>query len=647
MSSNMRKLKPVILSVMTASVLLSACGGGSSGATSPVQDTVPAGVVVDKTIYSAQANGSLTGAQENAATTAHTLNINGDSLQYHATAGHLHARALSSGAPQAAFFYVAYTLDNQNLGTRPVTFFYNGGPGSDTVWLHLGSFGPQRLATGIPSMQLNGNFKLVDNSESLLKVSDLVFVNAIGTGYSQALAPNTNQNFWGVDVDAAAFRDFVLRYIEVNARKDSPKYLFGESYGGTRTPVLASLLEMAGTRLEGLVLQSPAMNYNDDCALAPSANAYCGGLFPTLAATAHFHQKIISKPTSLDSYMQEMRDFNAQTYSPALAQWIFSNQLPSAPLLQNLSDYAGLTTEVWRSHFDMAPVYYRKNLIPNFTLGRLDSRMLADNNSSLASNGADPSFNYIKPGFAQAISSYLHDQLKYWGDAPYVLESDALSSWNFKHAGQDYPDVVPDLGAAMTLNPKLRVVNMNGYHDTATPFLSSELELSRLKMSSRIAIRNYAGGHMTYLDDATRAQQVADLRAFYQGQLSTTSAYAARPILASAPPQMQAGAPFPSMPTHLFLSSKPDGWLPTQLPKLAGVSTAVRQKLSMESAIQMSLKKQFASALPLGAQTLNRQQAQAAGMAMLVKHFDAIDVTHRGEISAQQWVDFLQRRKDQ
>src|SRR5258705_2160610 len=254
------------LVTFAAALLLAACGGGGGGGNSSTPNP-PAAVFTDPVTYASGPNASLASAAEITAVTRHQLVLNGVTLNYTATAGHMTAKALGTGAAQASFFYVAYTVDGRDAATRPVTFFYNGGPGSATVWLHLGSFGPKRLAAGAPSTSVPTPFPLVDNAESLLDVSDLVFVDAVGSGLSQAIAPNSNRTFWGVDEDAGAFRDFVMTYAIVMNRAASPKFLFGESYGTTRSAVLANKLEAAGVGLKGVVLQSSVLNYNNNCGL--------------------------------------------------------------------------------------------------------------------------------------------------------------------------------------------------------------------------------------------------------------------------------------------------------------------------------------------------------------------------------------------
>ena len=209
-----------LLSLLFA--LCAACGGsgGGDGGSTPAPPPVTASLT-DGTPYSTAPDASLATATEATAVTRHQLLLGSRTLAYTATAGHLTATQVGTGTPQASFFHVAYTLDGQTAATRPVTFLFNGGPGSASMWLHLGSFGPRRLATGMPSTALVSRFPLVDNAETLLDISDLVFVDAVGTGQSQAIAPATNRSFWGVDADARVFRDFIARWLAANGRQAS------------------------------------------------------------------------------------------------------------------------------------------------------------------------------------------------------------------------------------------------------------------------------------------------------------------------------------------------------------------------------------------------------------------------------------------
>ena len=239
------------LPALALALALAACGGGGGGGAPTEPATTDAGTRVDPTVYSSAGSAALAQAVEGTSMRRLQLAMGPRTLSYTARAGHV-AVPDASGRTQASVFHVSYMLEGMAATQRPVMFFYNGGPGSATVWLHLGSFGPRRIAVGTPVPPAPPPYPLVDNAETLLDAADLVFVDAVGAGYSQAVSPYTNQSFWGVDADAALFRDFVRRWLAQNGREAAPKYLYGESYGGPRTAVLASLLETAGVRLAGV-----------------------------------------------------------------------------------------------------------------------------------------------------------------------------------------------------------------------------------------------------------------------------------------------------------------------------------------------------------------------------------------------------------
>lgn len=500
--------------LLLLSIVLVACGGGggSDPPPSPPIDNQPG--LTDTTVYSSAPDASLPGAVEAAAVSQQTLSVNGQTLHYAATAGHLIARDANQVA-QASMFYVAYTLPGVDLATRPVTFFYNGGPGSASVWLQLGSFGPKRLVTNAPDTTAARPFPLVDNAEHLLAQSDLVFVNAVGNGYSQAIAPFNNRSFWGVDSDAALFRDFILRYLAVNNRAASPKYLFGESYGGPRTAVLARRLQDAGVMLDGLVLQSPAMDYHSNCAITSSSG--CGSFLPSFAAVGAFHRLTRPVPGDLEAWVDQARAYADQVHAPAVLSWL-TDRLPAPALWQPLADLTGLPATWWQTDLNVSPTTFRERLVAGQLIGRYDGRMKAPTGSPLAAEG-DPSSTWIGSSFAQGIVTHLRDQLGYRNNSTYVLLSGAINFWDFSHAGRALPDTIPDLAAALAQNPRLRVLAVSGYHDLATPFRLTETDLARVD-ASRVRIRNHPGGHMTYLDDATRTAQLADLKAFYASTLA-------------------------------------------------------------------------------------------------------------------------------
>lgn len=516
------------LSAWLVALLLAACGGGGGGGgttppvvtppviTPPVVDPEGTQPFHDTSAYSSAPGGSLAGAEEGAAQTRHRLTLGGVSIAYTARAGHLIVRRPADNAAQASMFYVAYTADAAPAATRPVMFFFNGGPGSASLWLHIGSYGPRRVATSVPSTTASRPFGLVDNNESLLDVSDLVFVDAVGAGLSTAIAPFSNRDFWGVDVDAALFRDFIHRWLDVNGRRASPKFIFGESYGGPRAAVLVPLLQAAGTRVDGVVLQAPALDYNSNCGVVGSPTISCAGYFPSYAAVALHLQRSTQPAASVPAFVDDARNFSVQRYAPSVRQVLAGASVP-AELLPLLTAYTGLAGAHWQAQYNLAPDTYMRRLIEGTLLGRYDGRITAPLGSALAAGG-DPSSALITASFVTAIDDELRNRLRYTYNATYVTLSNAIQSWDFRHGGRELPDTVPDLASALAQDPQLRVLTINGLHDLATPFHQTELDLARLNAGARVLVRNHVGGHMTYLDDSSRAAQKADLVAFVRGQ---------------------------------------------------------------------------------------------------------------------------------
>jgi carboxypeptidase C (cathepsin A) len=506
-----RAARPLLAALFA---LCAACGGGGDGGASP--SPPPANpVFTDSTAYSVAPDAALTTPSEATAVTRHQLALAGRNLAYTATAGHLTATQVGSGTPQASFFHVAYTLDGQAPATRPVTFFFNGGPGSASMWLHLGSFAPRRLATGMPSTALVSRFPLVDNAETLLDISDLVFVDAVGTGQSQAIAPATNRSFWGVDADARVFRDFIARWLTANGRQTSPRVVFGESYGTLRAAVLAEELEAAGIGVDGVVLLSSVMDYNSNCGVLDQPGAGCGGYLPSYAATAAHFNLASPPPADVTAFVLNAMAFADQRYGPAVAAFIGGTGQPDTTLITDLSALTGVNATTWRTQFNLRPGTYRTALLPGQLLGRYDARIAGAVNGPLARDG-DPSLTVVNAPFVTAINELLAQQLNYRSSSGYVSFSSAIEHWQWQHDGRNLPDSIPDLAAAMLLNPRLRVLSLNGWHDLATPVHQTELDMRRLGPRATVTVHHVAGGHMTYLDDASRRAQRAALGDFYR-----------------------------------------------------------------------------------------------------------------------------------
>jgi carboxypeptidase C (cathepsin A) len=550
------------LGALTIIVVLAGCGAGDGSsvsavptsvaqvadqAQSPNQSPTANQPYIDPVAYSANATDGLAVSQvsEKAATMHYQWTSGGTSVNYTTTTGHLTAMDLKSGAPEATMSYVAYTAPGTNGAPRPVTFIYNGGPGSSSIWLRLGSFAPTRVATTDPL--LNGtnwpNFPLVNNTESLIDTTDLVYIDPPGTGLSEAILPNTNQNYWNTDADANIMRDFIMRYLSVNARNSSPIYLYGESYGTPRTDILALALESAGVNLSGIVLQSSILNYFADAIEAVAITGSTAqlaletdtlsGYMPGYAEVAAYYHQVSPAPVNQGVYALRTEAFvtaNYNWFKNYSLYWTLS-QLgapyfagpPNFPptLTEKLWDAeSGMTLQAMQGYFNVNP--FNITLIPGMTIGRYDGRVsLPDSDPRLQSDG-DPSDILISEPFTNALATQMPNYLGYTApNATYMpLNDNIILVWDFSHGGQPLPDTVPDLLGAIRLNPQLKVLSENGFHDLATPFFNTEKQLARLKtiqgLNPDLQVNFFQGGHMIYLDDVARPQMKADLVNYYR-----------------------------------------------------------------------------------------------------------------------------------
>lgn len=526
-------IRKTLRSALAALALSAGCGAVLS---SPAAAAVfpPDQPYMDNTAYAFGASDGLAASivNEKAAVAYHQLTYreSGKRVDYTTTAGHLTA-ADANGKPEASMFYVAYTAKNRGPWPRPITFFYNGGPGSSSIWLRLGSFAPSRVATPDPYTTGWPNFPLVDNQESLIDTTDMVFIDPPGTGFSEAVLPNTNQTFWGVDQDAGVMRDFILRYLAVNPHPRSPIYLYGESYGTPRTDVLAPLLEQAGVHLSGIVLQSCILDYNDQYPSLSDlqrATDYTVSLLPGYAEVAAFFGQVTPPPFGVRSFAWRMRDFSTRRYAEFLPYGPTFLGLANPPVFPTPAVYAQMSRQsdinVSALQAYLGPNPLNTTLVPGYTIGGYDGRVSAPNDSPMLVGDSDPSDALIAKPFPVILSQQLPDYLKYTApNTTYVTLSDTANiNWDFSHGGLAMPDTIPDLLAEITLNPHIKVLVENGYHDLVTPFFMTEKDLGRLKSVSGIRpdiqVTHYSGGHMIYLEDTSRPRMKADLVNYYEGR---------------------------------------------------------------------------------------------------------------------------------
>jgi carboxypeptidase C (cathepsin A) len=489
----------------------------------------------------AAAKEKVDAAAEKSVSTNHSVSINGRSYAYKATAGTLTIRD-DKDAPDASVFYVAYTVgEEKDAERRPVTFFYNGGPGSASMWLHMGSFGPVRVATSSPEATAPAPYRVAANADSLLDNSDLVFIDAIGTGYSKGLPKdkdgkagaekddNPNKRFWGTDQDIDAFGRFIIRYITVNKRWNSPKFLFGESYGTPRSAGLAHYLEDHGVALNGVVLLSSILNY---ASRIPGLDNDYVNLLPTYAAIAWYHNRIPNRPAAMEPFLEEVRGFARSDYSVALAKGQDLSTAERDAIAQKLSRYTGLSVDYLKeANLRVSQPRFRKELLRDQrrTLGRYDARFEGiDADAAGESPEFDPSSTAITGAFTSALNDYLTRELKYSSEVTYKASAgSAIADWDWKHAipgstrKVQLPAMVGDLSAAMRTNPHLKVLSANGWYDLATPFFATEYDLAHLdidpSLRRNLSFAYYPSGHMVYLNPDALKQMKADLAKFYAG----------------------------------------------------------------------------------------------------------------------------------
>ena len=487
--------------------------------------------LVDTTPYGAGPDDSITEATESAAITQHTVTIGGTAIPYTARAGHLVTTGPLNTQPVAKIFYVAFTTDGPAPSTRPVTFFYNGGPGSSSVFLLLGSFGPRRIKTNLPDFTPPAPYSLEDNPDSLLDRTDLVFINPVGTGYSTAIVPGKNRDFWGVDEDARSIKQFIKRYLTTFDRWNSPKFLFGESYGTPRSCVLTWLLHEDGVDLNGVVLQSSILDY------AQAGNSV--GLLPTLAADAWFHKKVTISPPPADlpTFMGDVEKFARDKYGLVKAAF---PEVDSA-VLQTLSEMLGIpptTLIYWGLDVEANngnQLLFLLTLLQDrgLALGSYDGRVTAVDTGIAGSidpnsGGNDPTITAVGGVYTAMWNVYLNDELKFTSTSPFTdLNDQAFKLWNFGHIdptgaqkGGDSLYTAGDLAASMALNPYLKVFSANGYYDAVTPFFQTILNFENMPLIDKraldnLTVRNYPSGHMIYLDGASRTDMKAHLAQFY------------------------------------------------------------------------------------------------------------------------------------
>ncbi len=434
--------------------------------------------------------------------------------------------------PTARMFYAAYFKKDAVAEKRPLTFIYNGGPGSATMWLHMGSFGPKRVALPDGQHPLGAPYALIDNEASLLDVSDLVFIDAPSTGFSRIFGKEKEKAFLGTDGDAHAFERFIRRFLTKYERWNSPKYLFGESYGTPRSAVLAAALRTVD--LNGIILLSQILSFDnsvDGPKLNPGVDQAYALALPTYAATAFYHHKLPAQPAALKPFLAEVEQFALGEYMAALLQGSELSEARKQAVAEKLHGYIGLPVAyLMRSDLRVEGGAFTKQLKfdEETTVGRLDSRYQGPDVDPMEAKAMyDPQSDAITSAYTAAINEYLRRDLKYGEQATYKPNAYGEFSWDLRHRVPGGPpaaqqeggtNVMPDLAYKMKMNPKMKVLLAGGYYDLATPYFEGEYEMHHLPipkaLQTNISYHYYEAGHMIYVNEAILKQFHADVAAF-------------------------------------------------------------------------------------------------------------------------------------
>ena len=473
-------------------------------------------------------SGQADPADEKPAVTKHSIKAAGKELKYTVTTGKLPIRN-AADETEADMFFVAYTLDGEaKPGARPLMFSFNGGPGSSSVWLHLGALGPKRVKMLGDGRMPPPPFETVDNEHTWLDQTDLVFIDPVGTGYSRPRKPELGKKFWGVEGDIESVGEFIRLYLGRYERWASPLFLVGESYGTTRAAGLAGHLIEKGIAFNGILLISSILNFQTARFMKGNDLPYVLFL-PTYTATAWYHKKLPGdlQKSGLRRAVDESKAWAASGYAEALAKGDRLTPGERADTMGKLSRYTGIE----RRYLDQVDLrveiqHFIKELLRNDkkTVGRLDSRFEGIDELAVSETpDFDPAMAIIRPPYTAAFNDYVRRELNYKSDMPYHILGGGIGSWNWGSAGRGYADVSEALRAAFAKNPYMKLFVGSGYFDLATPFFATEYTLSHMgldpSLRKNITIAEYEAGHMMYIHDVSLEKLRRDVAGFLRNAL--------------------------------------------------------------------------------------------------------------------------------
>jgi carboxypeptidase C (cathepsin A) len=468
-------------------------------------------------------------AEPKSSVTTHQITIGGETVRYEATAGWLIVNDANE-KPAAKFGYTAYVRQGvSDPSLRPVMFAYNGGPGSSSIWLHLGVLGPRRVVVADAEFTLPPPYQLVDNENSILDVTDLVMIDPVGTGYSRPIDEAKGEEFWGVDQDIDSVSRFIKAWVTANGRWASPKILLGESYGGMRSGgVSLELLTEHGMALNGVVLVSPFLNF------VSGFDGFGVDLphvlfLSTLAATAWYHEAIADRPDDLGAFLDEVKRFATDEYAPALMKGSGLDPAERAAVVAKLARYTGTSEEYWeRANLRVSHQQFVKEVLRDRmqTAGRIDSRFAGRSFNLLGeSMSYDPFDSAVGPAFTASFLDYYHNELEFGRDLEYKVSGGLWRYWDWGHSQPGggwfkvpFPNTAQDLARAMGQSPGMKVLVQQGYYDLATPAHITEYNIAHMDLlpeqRDNISIEYYEAGHMMYLHPPSLVKFKQDLAKF-------------------------------------------------------------------------------------------------------------------------------------
>ncbi len=461
--------------------------------------------------------------------THHEIHVGSKILRYTATTGMMPLKNTDTGEVEAHIFYIAYTLDGQSTEHRPLTFSFNGGPGSASVWLHMGAIGPKRVRMQPDGMMPPPPYQLIDNEQTWLDQTDLVFIDPVGTGYSRAVKRDQTKKFLGLRGDIESVGEFIRLYLGRYERWSSPLFMVGESYGTTRAAGLSGYLVEHGIAFNGIMLISSILNFQTTDG-APGNDLPFVLFLPTYSSAAWYHKKLAPElEQNFDKLRTEVEQWAAGPYAEALAKGDRLTPQERQDVIDHLARYTGLSKAyIDDSNLRIEESHFTKELLRDkrLTIGRLDSRFTGPSRSAIAETASfDPSMSAIRPPYTAMFNQYVRSELGYKSDLEYYILGGGFRfdewDWGIRNGG--YPDTAQSLKDAFDKNPFMKLFIGSGYFDLATPYFATQYTLNHMSLDttqhSRVTLGYYGAGHMMYIQDSSLAELKKDVGTFMQNAL--------------------------------------------------------------------------------------------------------------------------------